>query len=123
MKKILIIDDDDNIRGLLSNILNKDYELTSANDAKSGFAMYKQIEPDVILLDIMLPDSTGIELLQKFREKDKKVKIIMITAYETIKSVIEIMDIEISGYITKPFIVREVKEIIAAALAEPEEGV
>lgn len=118
LKKILLIDDDNNIRGLLYNILHADYEVLVAEDAKSGIAIYKQTSPDVILLDIMLPDSTGIELLQKFREKDKKVKIIMITAYETIKSVIDIMDIKISGYITKPFIVKDVKEIIRNALLE-----
>lgn len=116
MYKILIVDDEDNIRALMKGILSDLGEIYEAENGKKGLAIFNQNNPDLILLDIMLPDISGVELLQEIREKNKDVKIIMITAYETIKSVIEIMNIPISGYITKPFIVKDVRERIKGIL-------
>lgn len=117
-KKILIIDDEENIRNLLKSMLYDYGEIFEADFGKKGFLYFQKEKPDIILLDIMLPDTSGVELLQQIREKDKNVKVIMITAYETIKSVIEIMDIEISGYITKPFVVKDVIQKISSILIE-----
>ncbi len=115
-KKILIVDDEENIRALLKNILSEFGEVFEADTGKKGFAIFEKEMPDLILLDIMLPDTSGVELLQQIRDKNRKVKIVMITAYETIKSVIDIMDIKISGYITKPFMIAEIKEKIKQIL-------
>ena len=95
MAKILIIDDEDNIRNLLKNILIDIADISDAGTGTKGMQIFQKEKPDLILLDIMLPDTSGIELLQRIREQDKNVKIIMITAYETIKSVIDIMNIKI----------------------------
>ncbi|BDU50194.1 response regulator [Haliovirga abyssi] len=116
MKKILIIDDDDNIRRLLKSTLAGIAEVYEADFGKLGFNIFREESPDMILLDIMLPDTSGVELLQKIRDEDMDVKVVMITAYETIKSVIEIMNLKISGYITKPFIVRDVRQKISKLL-------
>ena len=116
MGKILIIDDEDNIRNLLKNILIDVADVYDANTGERGMLLFQKEKPDLILLDIMLPDTSGVELLQAIREQDKNVKIVMITAYETIKSVIEIMNIKISGYITKPFVIKEVREKIGLIL-------
>ncbi len=112
MAKILIIDDEDNIRNLLKNILIDIADIYDAGNGGKGMQIFQKEKPDLILLDIMLPDTSGIELLQRIREQDKNVKIVMITAYETIKSVIDIMNINISGYITKPFVIKDVREKI-----------
>lgn len=115
-KKILIVDDEENIRNLLKSILSDFGEIHEAGFGKEGLNIFQNEKLDLILLDIMLPDTSGIELLQLIREKNKDVAVVMITAYETIKSVIDIMDIKISGYITKPFIVKDVREKIANIL-------
>ena len=120
MYKILIVDDEENIRALLKGILSDVAEVYEAENGKKGLAMFQEHKPDLILLDIMLPDISGVELLQEIREKNSDVKIIMITAYETIKSVIEIMNIKISGYITKPFIVKDVRERVKKLLEKGE---
>ncbi len=116
--KILIIDDEDNIRNLLKSILSDFGDVYEAEFGKKGMSIFQSESPNLVLLDIMLPDTSGVELLQQIRDKDKNVKIIMITAYETIKSVIDIMDIKISGYITKPFVIKEVREKISKLLKE-----
>lgn len=112
MAKILIIDDEDNIRNLLKNILIDIADVYDAESGTKGMQIFQKEKPQLIMLDIMLPDTSGIELLQRIREQDKNVKIVMITAYETIKSVIDIMNINISGYITKPFVIKDVREKI-----------
>ncbi|NLK62138.1 MAG: response regulator [Fusobacteria bacterium] len=114
--KVLIVDDEENIRGLLKNLIDDFSEVFEADTGKKGFSIFEKESPDLILLDIMLPDTSGVELLQQIRNKDRKVKIVMITAYETIKSVIDIMDIKISGYITKPFVIKEVREKLQSIL-------
>ncbi|OQY09413.1 MAG: hypothetical protein B6I28_03100 [Fusobacteriia bacterium 4572_132] len=112
MKKILIIDDEENIRLLLKSILKENGEIRMAGEGKEGFEIFETEHPDLILLDIMLPDITGVELLQKIREKDKNVKVVMITAYSTLDSVIDLMDIKINGYIKKPFNIADVRKEI-----------
>ena len=113
MALIYIVEDDTNILEIEEIALkNSGYEEEGFVNAKDFFDRIVQKKPDLVLLDIMLPDISGVELLQEIREKNRDVKIIMITAYETIKSVIEIMNIPISGYITKPFVVKEVRERI-----------
>lgn len=114
--KILIVDDEENIRELLKTMISEFAEVYEADTGKKGLAIFEKENPDLILLDIMLPDTSGVELLQQIRDKNRKVKIVMITAYETIKSVIDIMDIKISGYITKPFMIKEIKEKLKTIL-------
>ena len=118
MHKILIVDDGQNIRELLKSILSDIGEVYEAENGKQGLFIFNRELPDIVLLDIMLPDISGIELLQEIREKNKEVHVVMITAYETIKSVIDIMNINISGYITKPFIIKEVREKIKEILTQ-----
>lgn len=118
MNKILIVDDEQNIRELLKSILSDVGEVYEAENGKQGLYIFNRETPDIVLLDIMLPDISGIELLQEIREKNKEVPVVMITAYETIKSVIDIMSINISGYITKPFIIKEVREKIKEILSD-----
>ncbi len=118
MHKILIVDDEQNIRELLKSILSDIGEVYEAENGKQGLFIFNRELPDIVLLDIMLPDISGIELLQEIREKNKEVHVVMITAYETIKSVIDIMNINISGYITKPFIIKEVREKIKEILTQ-----
>ena len=72
------------------------------------------------LLNSIIGGDVNSRLFQEIREKNSDVKIIMITAYETIKSVIEIMNIKISGYITKPFIVKDVRERVKKLLEKGE---
>ncbi|MGM0507563.1 MAG: response regulator [Fusobacteriota bacterium] len=116
MKKVLIIDDEQNIRLLLKETLKNVVNVYEAEDGHQGMEKLKKIDPDLILLDIMLPDTTGVELLQNIKNYDSNVKVIMITAYSSIESVINVMDIKISGYIEKPFDPAEIKKKILGIL-------
>ncbi|MCK5706326.1 MAG: response regulator [Candidatus Aureabacteria bacterium] len=83
MAKILIVDDSPTIIDLLKTVLaSHDHEVMTANDGITGLNLAKEIMPDLIILDIMLPKMNGYEVcnLIKFDEKYKGIKILMLTA-------------------------------------------
>ena len=80
MSKILIVEDNKDILNIYKKELeyNK-YDVESAETGQSGIALIEKDSFDLIILDIMLPDMSGIELLKKAKEKDKKQKVVMLT--------------------------------------------
>lgn len=108
--KVLVIDDEKHIVELLKfNLETVNYEVHSSYDGFDGFIKAKEISPDLILLDWMLPNISGIELLKKIREdKDlKNIPIIMLTAKNIENDKIEGLDAGADDYITKPFSIKE----------------
>lgn len=82
MKKILIVEDEDNIRNLYKEELIDDgYEVIAADDGESGYRLFLKDKPDLVTIDIKMPGIDGIELLQKIRKIDKKIPIILYTAF------------------------------------------
>ncbi|MBC7333195.1 MAG: response regulator [Actinobacteria bacterium] len=82
MKKILVVEDEDNIRDLYREELQDEgYEVETASDGASGYEAFLKYRPNLITIDIKMPDMDGVELLQRIRKLDKKVPIILYTAY------------------------------------------
>ncbi len=99
----MVIDDDPLIRKTLSSHLSKEgYEVMIAEDGESGFQKYDEIAPDLVILDIRLPDMDGLEVLCKIREKDKNATIIIMTAYDDMKSTVEAVKLGAFEYLVKP---------------------
>ena len=117
--KILIIDDEENIVELLQfNLETSDYIVEYSYDGFDGFLKAKEIKPDLILLDWMLPNISGIELLKKIRE-DKELKstpVIMITAKNMETDKVEGLVGGADDYITKPFSIKELLARISSVL-------
>ncbi|MFA5389173.1 MAG: response regulator [Candidatus Omnitrophota bacterium] len=112
-KTILIIDDEEDLRKLLKMNLESagDFKVITAANGMEGIAWAQKIKPDLILLDILMPDMDGIETLKILR-KDKdtfKVPVIMLTAlgYAPFKS--RALELRADGYITKPIDAGELK--------------
>ncbi len=117
--KVLVIDDEKHIVELLKfNLENVNYEVHSSYDGLDGFTKIKEISPDLILLDWMLPNISGIELLKKIRkDKDlKNIPIIMLTAKNVENDKIEGLDAGADDYITKPFSIKELLARINSVL-------
>lgn len=107
-KKVLIVDDEKTIVDVLTFNLNKDgYETLCAYDGAQGLQMAIDENPDLILLDIMLPKLDGFEVCKTLRKSGNNVPIIMITAREEENDKIFGLEIGADDYITKPFSVRE----------------
>ncbi|MGE5474006.1 MAG: response regulator [Ignavibacteriales bacterium] len=115
-KKILIIDDEKPIVDILKFNLRKDgYSTVEAYDGEEGFDMALSENPDLILLDVMLPKMDGFSVCKKLREK-MSTPILMLTAKE--EEVDKVLGLELGAddYITKPFSVRELMARIRANL-------
>jgi len=119
MSKIFIIEDEQAIIELVKYNLEKEgYRVSYSNKGDSGISEIKQIEPDLILLDWMLPDISGIEVC-KILKKDKKlssIPVIMLTAKGEEEDKIKGLDSGVDDYLTKPFSYQELMARIKAVL-------
>ena len=87
MKSVLVIDDDPLIRKTLSSYISKKgFEAVVAEDGEEGIQKYEEHIPDLVILDIRLPDVDGLEVLGRIREKNPNASIIIMTAYDDMKT-------------------------------------
>ncbi|MBO5402232.1 MAG: response regulator transcription factor [Clostridia bacterium] len=116
MTKVLVIDDDNNICELLRMYLEKEgYEVRTANDGQAGINAFRMYEPDMVLLDVMMPVKDGWQVCREIREHSSK-PIIMITAKgETIDKVLG-LELGADDFIVKPLDMKEVFARIKAVL-------
>ncbi len=106
VKKILIIDDDPQVHKLLGTLLTpKKYQLFFASDGRDGFEQIQKQKPDLIVLDIMMPEMSGIELCRKIREDEnlKKILVLMLSAKDSQSDRITGLKYGADDYVTKPF--------------------
>lgn len=107
-KKILIVEDEKNIVDILSfNLGREGYETLEAYDGAAGLKLALEEDPDLILLDIMLPRMNGFDVCKAVREKNTSIPIIMLTAREEESDKVFGLELGADDYITKPFGVRE----------------
>ena len=115
--KIIIVDDDPEALETLSDVLEDEgHKILSANSGKEAIAEVIEEKPQVILLDIKMPDMDGIEVLRRIKKIDKDIPVIMITAYGSMGSVIEAMRLGAYDYLNKPFDLDKMKILIKRAL-------
>jgi DNA-binding NtrC family response regulator len=101
--QILIIDDEKNIRDIFSLLLEDyGYEVATAETGGAGIEKARLLEPDVVLLDMNLPDIPGLEVLARLKETQPETGIIIITAFGTIRSAVEATKLGAYAYLEKP---------------------
>ena len=114
--KILVIDDDINICDLLRMYLEKEgYEVRTANDGVEAMTVFRMYEPDLVLLDIMLPKKDGWQICREIREQSSKPVIMISAKGETIDKVLG-LELGADDYIVKPLDMKEVFARIKAVL-------
>ena len=117
MAKIVIVDDNKNMQIILQNLLHDEgYEVISTYSGKDGLMAIIEQSPDLVLLDIRLPEMNGIDILQQITKLKKEILVIMITAYGDVETAVETMKLGAYDYITKPFVNEELKLVIRKAL-------
>ena len=121
MAHILLIEDDKTIRMALEFTLTRaDYEVTVANDGLTGLEIARKADPDLILLDILLPGLSGIEVARQLRADGSTTPIIMLTALDRDEDKVSGLDAGADDYITKPFSTPELLARIRAHLRRVE---
>lgn len=112
--RILIIEDEASIvRFLTLELEHEGYETASAPDGRTGLSMALSGDYDLILLDVMLPELSGMEVLRRFR-KEKETGVIMLTARDSVSDKVAGLDAGANDYITKPFHIEELLARIRA---------
>jgi len=105
MKKVLIIDDDSNILITLEMYLeDKKFKVFKAESGEKGLKYFHNEMPDLVLLDLKLPDQNGLEVLEKIVESGIKTQVIMITAHATIETAVNAVKMGAFDYLPKPFL-------------------
>lgn len=121
MKKILIVEDDDSILLGLENVLRDEgYAMRSAKSGQEGYQLAKRNTPDLIILDLMLPGMSGLEICKRLRDEGMKVPIIMLSAKTEENDRVFGLELGADDYITKPFSVRELVARVKTQLRRGE---
>ena len=116
LAKILIVDDDPAIRNLIQRFLSKQkYQVESAEDGKTALAIFEQFNPDLVILDVNLPDATGYNLCEEM-QKRTKVFVLMLTSRADEADKIRGFAQGADDYLTKPFGLGELEVRVGAIL-------
>ncbi len=115
--KFLIVDDEDLIRwSLRQKITNWGYQVAEAADGKSALELVDKDEPDVVLLDIRLPDLNGLDVLRAIKEKHSRVVVIMMTAYGVLEDAVTSLRLGAYDFVSKPLNFEELSVTVGNAL-------
>jgi DNA-binding response OmpR family regulator len=121
--EILIVEDDEVIMGTLSyNLSRQGFAVKGAATGAEALRMARKLRPDLILLDLMLPGESGIEVCERIRELDENVVIVMVTAKDAEDDKVRGFEAGADDYVTKPFGMKELVARINANLKRSETG-
>ncbi len=119
MDNILIIDDEKSLLDLLSVVFKKEgYGITTALSAPKAFEILENDDIDIVITDIKMPETNGMDVLDYLRTNKPDIPVIMITAYGSINQAVEALKAGALDYVVKPFDVEELKIIVSRGLAE-----
>lgn len=122
MTKVLVIDDEPAIRDLIEMILEREnFKVMTAADGKSGLEAFLSFNPDIVILDLMLPDISGLDVCREMT-KIRKTPIIILTAKDDIVDKVLGLELGADDYITKPFDGRELIARMKAVLRRLEKS-
>ncbi len=113
---ILIVDDETTFRKSVNRFLKKQYHTIEASDGHRALELAKTARPELVLLDIGLPDMSGLEVLARLKETEHPPAVIMVTAYDQVKDVVHAMKLGASNYLVKPIDIDEFDVAIKNAL-------
>lgn len=127
--RLLVVDDEPNIRELLTTSLRfAGFEVVAAADGNEAVHLAVETEPDLIVLDVMLPDMDGFTVTRRLRERGQRTPVLFLTARDDMSDKVTGLTVGGDDYVTKPFSLEEVVARIRAILRrthqqEPDEGV
>ncbi|QGQ20278.1 response regulator [Cellulomonas sp. JZ18] len=123
--RLLVVDDEPNIRELLATSLRfAGFEVHAAADGGSALRLARDTDPDLVVLDVMLPDMDGFTVTRRLREKGQHVPVLFLTARDDTADKVQGLTVGGDDYVTKPFSLEEVVARIRAILRRtaPDEG-
>lgn len=122
-KKVLVIDDENDILLIIKSALHEEgYDVTTANNGYDGLALAEDASPDLIILDIMMPEMDGFEVLQQLKENEKtaQIPVVILTGLSSKDKIREALNKGIDYYIVKPFEYQDLVSKVKIAIDDAE---
>ena len=110
--RVLVIDDEKGPRESLRMVLKYDYEIFLAERVDAGVELLRDIEPDLVIMDIRMPEKSGIEGLQEIREINPNVSIVMLTGYGDLETAQQAIRFGANDYLQKPFDTDDIQAVV-----------
>jgi UDP-3-O-[3-hydroxymyristoyl] N-acetylglucosamine deacetylase len=118
MTKVLIIDDEKSILESLSSVLKDEgFDVCTAKDGKEGLALFEEVKPRIVLLDVWMPEMDGLEVLSRVKELDPDAVVVVISGHGTISTAVEAVKMGAVDFLEKPLSIEKVLDVIARGLA------
>jgi two-component system, NtrC family, response regulator AtoC len=115
-RKVLVVDDEKTVRDSLRLLLKTSFEVIVAENGLEALDLIEHEEPDLVLLDVMMPKLDGVATLQAMRDRNWQIPVVMLTANNTVKTAVEAMKLGAVDYLNKPFDVESLTTLIVNTL-------
>ena len=118
-KKILIVDDDADVRRLLLRVFRDAYRARQTGNGRRALEMTARDRFDLVLLDVVMPGMNGLDVLEILKTASPDLPVVMLTGIADIDVVVRALDMGAKAYVTKPFVVAEIKGVLGGLLDRP----
>ncbi len=119
MTRILVVDDEVEVLGMLEAFLSaKGYTVHTAQSGRGALELVKEVRPHIVLLDIMMPEMSGIEVLKKIKAMDPAIGVVMATAIKDEELAKKTMELGAYDYIVKPFNLNYLENVLLVKMAD-----
>jgi DNA-binding response OmpR family regulator len=115
VRKVLFVEDESALQYSYERFFKGKYTMAHAPNGAEAIRQLSAFEPDVLVLDMRLPDTDGIELLQRIRETNPTLPVVVTTAYVSMEPLMDVLDLGHSRYLVKPYELSELAAAIDAA--------
>ena len=102
-RRVLIVEDEAALLRVYERRYGNRYHLALAESGAQARRLFETFAPEVVVLDLQLPDADGVDLLREFRAANPSLPVLITSAYASMKPVVEVLGLEHSGYLVKPF--------------------
>jgi DNA-binding NtrC family response regulator len=117
-KRILVVDDEINVcKSVRQALLNPDYEIDIALSGADAIRMEAEGVYDVVLVDLMMPVTGGLDVLKTLKARNSRAQVIIMTGYPSSRTSLQSMQLGAFDYLPKPFLLSEIRGLVAKALA------
>ncbi|MBI4503165.1 MAG: response regulator [Gemmatimonadetes bacterium] len=114
-RRVLFVEDEAALRHAYERYFAQRYDMAFAGTGAEGFAEFQTFDPDILVLDMQLPDTDGLALLKQMRDRQPGLPVIITTAYASMRPVVEMLGLGHNGFLVKPFELEELGTLIDAA--------
>jgi UDP-3-O-[3-hydroxymyristoyl] N-acetylglucosamine deacetylase len=123
MTKVLIIDDEKSILESLSSVLREEgFDVRTAKDGREGLALFQEVKPRIVLLDVWMPEMDGLEVLSRVKELDPEAVVVVISGHGTISTAVEAVKMGAIDFLEKPLSIEKVLDVIERGVAGKTNG-